>query len=399
MKNISTLVTRLAALSLAVSLVFSAVDAAAPRKGGPAALVGAAFGAESKALTSNGAVNISTAGADFTDQNFRVGSNCAGGNRNLTVWGTGRFNSDVVIGSISTSKTDSGNKYIIGCVDMNPHTQALSVVFNSPSSSYPDRTPAIGSFEFVTTGTFYHGSTATAPDIGVAGVAVTAGGVALSPFMSAQSIMGSARYHMVNPNPALDFRPTATSTAYNAPKAANGAYDLRLTFTAMPSVVSKEVRIGVIPYNTSTYPKFSGSAISVSGTGFWDGNWVAGNTAPRPVWGCSFADAFAGNDVTKSQGLMSYRIVGNNVSAVGLASTDITAVAATTIDSLVDSLSDNDKLAIIAHIINNLPADSLTDVQTLVANQAADDASLACVTRSPQDEMLRALLGKLAAKK
>ncbi len=399
MNKIGTLVTRLAALSLAVSLVFSVAQADAPRKMGPAALVGSAMSGAAKALTSVGSVNTTAAGSDGTDRNFRIGSNCAGGGRNLTVWGTGRFNDNIVVGTIAVDKKDSGNKCIIGCVDMNPHTQALSVVFNSPSNLKPDTTPAVGSFHFVTTGTFYKGSTASAPDIGLAGVSVIADGVVFSPFMSAQSIMGSSRYHMMNPNSVPDFRQTTTCVAFNAPKLANGTYDLRLTFTAMPSVTSKEVRIGVIPYSTSSYPKFSGAAIATTGTGFWDGNWTQSNGSLRPVWGCSWADAFAGNEMAKASGLMSYRIVGNNISGVGLASTDITAVAATTIDALVDTLSDNDKLSIIAHIINNLPTDSLDDVQTLIANQAQDDLDAACVTRGPNDDVLRALLKGLAAKK
>lgn len=283
MRNVNALITRLGAISLAASMLFSVSFAAAPRQAGKAqaAILQALVHHAAAEATESKAVDATTRTNTITD-NTVIGSNAT--NKNLTVYGTGRFGNDVTVGSISDSSSTPGTKYVIGAQALDPKTQQLELSFKNKTKSGGG---AWVTFDFVTTAT-RKGLT----DNGVVSVGLR-NAIYCHPQMTAPNIMRSAAG---GAGTGQHMRYTTTCVVANAP-ALTPSVDFRLTPTIRVEAITDDVAIGIVPTGVTT----------TNGTsGYYDSGYVSNN---------------ASSYYTFNPGVIYYQVRSDNLGSVGVVST------------------------------------------------------------------------------
>lgn len=307
MKNLSSLLARLGALSLAATVIFSTSNAATQRKDQKAAaavieaLVHHTAG-DARALTTDAAVTVNPlVSNDSFDLDLFIGSqqephNLAV-NGNVAVMGdgvtTGMLNASGDITSGQPQLGYAGLKHLIGIQQLDPRTQQFKVVFKDKTKQ------SLGAFvelDFVTTVTT--SAPAGLKDLGKSVAEVIVEKFYCHPQMDVQLLnekmtgdnMESYIYNGIN---AFDhcydecevaaifgepnWAPEVTSTTCSV-STESSVFDMLLTPTGRIEAITRDVCIGFVPRGfVTTDPS--------SADGFYDSNWAATHTDGYPIYG------------------------------------------------------------------------------------------------------------------
>ncbi len=282
MKNLSSLLARLGALSLAATMVFSVAEAASAARKDPkaaaaviSALVAQGASAEARTLTQGSG----TAGDSF-NKDVTIGT--AAANHDLTVYGEARVDGDVIAGHIAADNTTTGRKHLIGVATMDPRTQQFKIVFKDKTKASHG---AFVNLDFSTTVTSYRLGLV---DYGVSTNFVQVPNLYVHPQMTSQRIMGRAIAA------AQSMKATTTTVALNAPSATVPANDFRLTPTIRVEAITQDICVGFVPNALVSYPVAT----------WYDATlWAAVTT--KPIW---------------STGLLAYQIASDSVKSASVVS-------------------------------------------------------------------------------